>query len=89
MSEGLRPRKGETMDNKYYDLEKLAADIYTEVYGDVDDKQFHADKETEILDWLTDGDIADYATLQSLVADWRKQEGEAKLMAILFPAEDS
>ena len=62
------------MNSKAFDLEKLAADIYNEVYGDIDSKQVHAEKQTEILDWLTDGNLDDDATLESLVADWREYD---------------
>ncbi len=50
--------------------EQLAYEIYLRMYGDVDDKHHHARKLTEILDWLSNGDLEGTESIESIVADW-------------------
>jgi len=58
------------------DLEKLAADLYAAAYPDVDDKRFHANKETEILDWLKNGDIYPDRRFDSILAEWQQYDAQ-------------
>lgn len=52
----------------------LAESIYTEVYGDIDNRQFHANRANEITDWLTDGEpLEGDETIEALVRQWRQE----------------
>jgi len=51
-------------------------EIYTEVYGHLDDKRFCDAKYAEIEDWLREGDIDGTETTESLVAEWRDYDVE-------------
>lgn len=52
------------------DRDAAAAEIYSEIYGDIDNKHFKAAKIGEITDWLQDGD-PDYSDFAGLLAEWR------------------
>lgn len=54
-------------------LENIAQAMYTEVYGDIDDKFFKAEKVEEIENWLEEGD-PDLSNLAALVAEWREYD---------------
>lgn len=51
-------------------IEQVAAQIYSSAYGNVDSKGHRADKQGEIEDWLTDGDLDGDETLDELVEMW-------------------
>ena len=57
-------------------IETMARAIYTEVYGQIDDKYFRADKLAEIHDWLTDGDTSDTPSVAALVNEWRQYDAD-------------
>lgn len=50
--------------------EELAEEIYLRVYGDVDDKYHRRRKETEIRNWLSNGDLDGTEDIDSIVAEW-------------------
>jgi len=52
-------------------LQEVAEMIYGQVYRDIDDKRFRQSKTSEIRDWLSDGDLSDRPSLESLVEDWK------------------
>jgi hypothetical protein len=53
-------------------IDQLASAIYSEVYGHLDDKRHRARLETEIRDWLTEGDGGVGRTVEDLAAEWRE-----------------
>jgi hypothetical protein len=55
----------------YKEIERIAWEIYIEVYGAIDDKYFMATKTQEIEDWLHAGD-PDGIAIWQLVNDWRE-----------------
>lgn len=60
---------------------EIARAIYTEIFGDIDDKNFKADKVGEIEAWLQEGDLAPHPdwpnkpTIQ-MVDEWRVYDAE-------------
>ncbi len=52
------------------DLEKLAEQIYSILYGDIDSKLHRAQVAQEIEDWLTDSDLSDNATAATLAVEY-------------------
>ena len=54
---------------------EIAYQIYLAHYGHLDDKQFSARKQQEIIDWLTEGD-GDYNDLPALITEWGEYDAE-------------
>lgn len=52
----------------------MADAIYTEIFGEIDDKYFQDEKTSEIYDWLVDGDTNPMPTLAELVDEWREYD---------------
>ena len=48
--------------------------IYREIYGEIDNKFFKAEKIAEIETWLEEGDPTD--DMPALVAEWREYDAE-------------
>ena len=57
-------------------IEQLARAIYSELHGHLDYKYFKAMRVSEILDWLSDGDI-EGRSIEDLVEEWREYTAEA------------
>jgi hypothetical protein len=55
-----------------------AEDIYNALFGQLDDKQFHARKTAEIYDWLDASDSESY-TIEELTAEWAELDNEVKI----------
>jgi len=60
-------------ENRLY---ALAADIYSALYGHLDNKYFEAAKVGEIADWLAAGDGGEGRTVADLAAEWRDLDSE-------------
>jgi len=78
MSYETRPRRmnyeaePESIDER---AAALAARIYSEIYGDVDDKRHKAAKVQQIYEWLTTGDdLAPDPDVEELAAEWREYD---------------
>ena len=56
--------------------QKLADQIYLEVYGHIDSKQHYHQFIAQIQDWLYDGDLDDNPDIQGLVEEWREYMGD-------------
>lgn len=56
----------------------LAQDIYSEVYGEIDDREFRSRKLGEIEDWLREGDapITGNESAAILGAEWMEYDAE-------------
>lgn len=57
-------------------INAMAALIYRECFGHLDDKRYRSIKEQEIADWLAEGDLDGRETLPALVAEWREYDAE-------------
>lgn len=55
-------------------LNDLTDRIYTEVFGHLDDKRFHAEKAQEIYDWLANGDVPEHPSITQLAQEWREYD---------------
>lgn len=59
-------------------LEELTNQIYSAIYGDIDSKSHRSQKKQEFFDWLTDGDLSDKPSLETLIAEWQEYDQEAE-----------
>jgi hypothetical protein len=57
-------------------IDRLAFDIYDEVYGHLDDKRHKSRRVGEIYDWLANGDGGEGRSLADLVDEWREYTAE-------------
>ena len=60
-------------------IEKTAYEIYRAAYGKFDDKNFRAEKQGEIEDWLNDGDLDGSETTAELIEMWGDYVAQADL----------
>jgi Arc/MetJ-type ribon-helix-helix transcriptional regulator len=55
-------------------IAELTEGVYSDVYGDIDNKKFHSHRVTEIIDWLTDGEpLEGDETISDLANQWRRE----------------
>lgn len=69
-SGGSRPGAGRKRETIRLSIDDLAAAIYSDCFGHLDDKAFHDAKLTEIHDWLAGGDLPARPKLADLIAAW-------------------
>jgi len=64
--------------NMNRNLALMAEQLYSMLYGDIDDKRHKARYLQELLDWLEAGDLQDNPTLEALAQEWREREEAAE-----------
>ena len=64
--------------NMNRNLALMAEQLYSMLYGDIDDKRHKAQCLQELLDWLEAGDLQDNPTLEALAQEWREREEAAE-----------
>jgi Arc/MetJ-type ribon-helix-helix transcriptional regulator len=65
------------------DTQAMAETIYTEIYGDIDDRFFRANKTQAIQDWLDDGSPDEDATIEELTREWRNYGGDDEIVSLV------
>lgn len=59
----------------------LAAAIYNNNFGHLDDKVFADQKTTEIADWLSNGDLHGDETIEQLTDEWREYDNDPNIIS--------